>query len=141
MSPVRIEVVPSAEHGIVAEYYRCELGRDVGLDASQEVVCAREGDTVVGALRLYPDSDALILRTMVVADGRRGQGIGRALLEVASKQIGPRECYCFPWAHLERFYGRIGFLPVPLEVVPAHIRRWLGSGCVPTRRLAGEIGR
>ncbi len=48
--------------------------------------------SAVAALRLGPEGGTLLLRTVVVAEGRRGEGIGRALLREASRTIGPREC-------------------------------------------------
>ena len=119
----------------VETFYRRELGREVPLEADQEVFAAREGRTLVGALRL-PEAKTLVLRTVVVADGRRGQGIGRAMLAIASEAIGRRECWCFPWEHLEGFYGAIGFRRVDRGQIPPSLLHRLGEGCIPTRRQA-----
>ena len=119
----------------VESFYRRELGREVLLEAEQEVFAARDG-SIVGALRLCPEAQTLVLRTVVVAEGRRGHGIGRAMLAVASDAIGRRECWCFPWEHLEGFYGAIGFRRVDRERVPPMLLHRLGDDCIPTFREA-----
>ena len=103
----------------VEAFYRRELKRDVPLESDQEVFAARDDGIIVAALRLCPEAGTLLLRTVVVAGDRRGQGIGRTLLGEASAAIGRRECWCFPWAYLERFYGAIGFMRVADSTVPA----------------------
>jgi predicted N-acetyltransferase YhbS len=120
----------------VERFYRRELGREVPLESGQDVFVAREGGVLVGALRLCPEAGTLVLRTVVVAEARRGRGIGRAMLALASEAIGRRECWCFPWTHLELFYGTIGFQQVAPQQVPQELLHRLGEGCIPTRRLA-----
>jgi N-acetylglutamate synthase-like GNAT family acetyltransferase len=129
-------VVGRSAHADVEAFYRAQLGRDVPLEPDQEVLVARDGGEIVGALRLCPEGGTLLLRTVVVADGRRGQGIGRQLLCGADRAIGARECWCFPWSHLERFYGAIGFVRVPDDTVPAAIRHRYGADCIATFRAA-----
>jgi N-acetylglutamate synthase-like GNAT family acetyltransferase len=119
----------------VESFYRRELGRDVLLEADQEVFAARDS-SIVGALRLCPEAQTLVLRTVVVAEGRRGRRIGRAMLALVSDAIGRRECWCFPWEHLEGFYGGIGFRRVDRERVPPTLLHRLGDGCIPTFREA-----
>jgi N-acetylglutamate synthase-like GNAT family acetyltransferase len=120
----------------VESFYRRELGREVPLESDQEVFAARDGRILVGALRLCPEAKTLVLRTVVVADGRRGRGIGRAMLAIASEAIGRRECWCFPWERLERFYGAFGFQRVDPEQIPSTLLHRLGVGCIPTLREA-----
>ena len=137
---VAVVAVSAGERGEVGAFYRRELGRDVGLEADQEVFAARDGGAVVAALRLCPEAGTLLLRTVVVADGRRGEGIGRSLLLEASKAIGPRECWCFPWTYLEGFYGAIGFARVPDDSVPAALHhRWNRREGIPTYRAAATV--
>jgi N-acetylglutamate synthase-like GNAT family acetyltransferase len=132
-----LEVSPGAydRDGIEA-FYRAQLGRTVTLDPTDEPIVARDGSAIVGALRLHHRAGTLILRTVVVAEGRRAHGIGTLMLDAADQAIGARECYCFPWTHLERFYGRIGLRRIPTADVPPPLRDLLGEGCIPTRREA-----
>ncbi len=134
---IAVSAVSTGERGEVDAFYRRELGRDVELEADQEVLTARDGGVVVAALRLCPEAGTLLLRTVVVAGGRRGQGIGRSLLLKASKAIGSRECWCFPWSYLERFYGAIGFVRVADASVPMALHhRWNQREGIPTYRSA-----
>ncbi len=134
MSGGRVATVEPALRAEIEAFYKRELGREVRMGTDEELVWAREQGVIVGACRLFPAGGRLVLRTMVVAAGRRGQGIGRSLLRTASERIGERECYCFPWTHLERFYGEIGFRPIDRQAVPAELLEYLGPGCMPTRR-------
>ena len=120
----------------VESFYRRELQRDVPLEDGQEVFVARDGADIVAALRLCSEAGALLLRTVVVTEARRGQGIGRSLLVEASRAIGPRACWCFPWTHLERFYGAIGFVRVPDATVPDALRHRTTPGGIATYRAA-----
>ena len=119
---VTVAPVGNAERPGVEAVDRSELKREVPLDDDQEVFAARDGGAIVAALRLCPEAGTLLLRTVVVAEGRRGQGIGRALLDEASRAIGRRECWCFGWSYLEEFYKAIGLDRVPEAEVPARLR-------------------
>lgn len=52
----------------------------------------------------------------------RGRGIARKILFKLAKIIGPRECYCLPWDHLEQFYGSIGFQKIDPKQAPKHLK-------------------
>jgi hypothetical protein len=58
------------------------------------------------------------------------------LLEKASRAIGTRECWCFPWSYLESFYGAIGFVRVSDDTVPAALRHRTMSEGIATYRAA-----
>ncbi|HEV8229306.1 MAG TPA: GNAT family N-acetyltransferase [Candidatus Limnocylindria bacterium] len=116
----------TADRDAVLAFYREELGRDVDV-GNEELFVARSGDDVVGAVRLYPEAGTLLLRTMVMTAALRGRGIGRQLLRFVEPAIGPRECYCFPWTHLEAFYGDIGFRRISDEQVPSALRHRFGT--------------
>lgn len=126
----------AGERAEVDAFYQAQLGRDVGLELDQEVLVVRDSRDVVAALRLCPEAGTLVLRTVVVAEGRRGQGIGRSLLLEASKAIGRRECWCFPWSYLDGFYGAIGFVRVPDPDVPSALHHRRGSELIATYRAA-----
>jgi len=135
---ISVEKVGADARVEVECFYLCELRREVTLAPEQQVFAARENGVVVGALRLCPEADTLLLRTVVVAEGLRGRGIGRVMLEAASAAIGARECWCFPWEHLEGFYGRIGFRRTSRGDVPSLLEHRLAEGCIPTRREAAR---
>ena len=134
---VAIGTASAADRARVEEFYRAELGRDVPLAAEHEVLVALRDGSIVAALRLCPEAGTLLLRTVVVARDRRGQGIGRELLREASRVIGPRECWCFPWVHLEHFYSEIGLVRVPESAIPTALRHRYEAGCIATYRAGG----
>ena len=131
-----VDRVRPGERVAVEEFYRAQLGRTVRLDIADEPLAAHDGETIVGAVRLHHRAGALVLRTMVVAEGRRRSGIGTRILDAADREIGERECYCFPWAYLERFYGRIAFRRLDDTSVPVPLRDLLGDGSIAMRRDA-----
>jgi N-acetylglutamate synthase-like GNAT family acetyltransferase len=133
---IEIRAANGAARSDAELFYRAQLGRDVRLEADQEVLVARESDVIVAVLRLCPEAGTLLLRTVVVAADRRGQGIGRSLLVAASHAIGPRECWCFPWAYLESFYAAIGLLRVAADHVPVALLHRTNPECIATFRAA-----
>ncbi|WP_432732516.1 GNAT family N-acetyltransferase [Jeongeupia wiesaeckerbachi] len=81
------------------------------------VLLAREGDKIIGILRLSPLADALCLRGMQIRADRRRMGLGSAMLLQLIKQMD-RPCYCLPYAHLLDFYAQAGFKPVHRADLP-----------------------
>jgi N-acetylglutamate synthase-like GNAT family acetyltransferase len=136
---IATRIATNDERPAVEAFYRAQLGRAVPLEGDQVVVIARDDDAIVAVLRLCPEAGTLLLRTVVVAKDRRGQGIGAALLQEASQAIGGRECWCFPWSYLERFYEQIGFTRVADDDVPSVLHhRWDREECIATYRAAGR---
>jgi len=133
---IAVKAVRDDERADVEAFYRRELKREVLLEVDQEVLAARDGDAIVAALRLCPEAGTLLLRTVVVAEDRLGQGIGRALLQEASRAIGRRDCWCFAWSYLEDLYGAIGFVRVPDAGVPQLLRDRTGPNEIATYRAA-----
>ena len=133
---VEISTARGAARSRVEAFYRTQLGRDVPLENDQHVLVARDGEKIVAVLRLCPEAGTTLLRTVVVAKDRRGEGIGRSLLAAASQAIGPGECWCFPWSYLEHFYAEIGLLRVPDASVPMVLRHRTNAECIATYRTA-----
>ena len=65
--------------------------------------------TLLGCVRLQPYDGALFLRAMVVHPSYRGQGVGRDFLSEVVAQYRDQPIFCFPFAHLEKFYAEAGF--------------------------------
>lgn len=86
-----------------------------------------EEHQVVAAVRLVPYAEGseveyFWLRSMYVADELRGSGIGLKLLQCVAQHIDTQPIYCFPYEHLEHFYGQAAYeglsatqLPDPLQ--------------------------
>jgi amino-acid N-acetyltransferase len=82
------------------------------------------GETVVAAAGLERYDDAVLLRSVVVAPGARGAGLGRRLVEerlALAALRGATAAYLLTTT-AEEFFGALGFAPVDRERVPAGIR-------------------
>ena len=64
---------------------------------------------IVAAVRLCLEGGYLILRGMLIAHAYRRQGLGKQMLRVLEPHMSGQDCYCLPFAHLETFYGTVGF--------------------------------
>lgn len=108
-----------------AFYVAC--GHSGLLEPAEGVLIAEAGGQIVGAVRLCVEHGVQVLRTMRVRPDAQRRGIGRLLLGRFVTMLAKAECFCLPYAHLESFYGAIGFAPVGPEALPPH----------PAARLAG----
>jgi len=117
-----------------AAFYE-ELGRDP--DRAREpgiLILAEEADRLVGAVALYDEHGYIHLRTMVVREELRGQGVGGRLLDACVEAIGDRTCYLIGYGDLIDFYGRVGFRCISEEDAPGPLAR----RAVAYRHLAPE---
>ena len=103
-----LSIANNRDYSKITSFYQ-GCGYSSPLYETDLVIQARENDEVVGAVRLCQEEGKLVLRGMYVIEDRRGSGIGSALLHEASSEIGHRECWCIPYTHLVKLYGRGGF--------------------------------
>lgn len=94
-------------------------------DHLRTTLVARDGDAIVGsaALEIY-DAGAL-LRSVAVAPGREGGGLGRTLVDAALELARASET---PAVYLltttaERYFPRFGFERIERAAVPADVRQ------------------
>lgn len=85
---------------------------------------ARQGGRIVGsvAIEVYPDGG--LLRSVAVAGGLQGQGVGRALTEAAfalARDAGLRTLYLLTTT-AEGYFPKFGFQPIARDDVPASVR-------------------
>lgn len=118
-----LEVRPAlpTEKDLVNGFYASE-GRTVRVESGEQWVIALEDAKVIGVLRLCVEEGHQVLRTVQVTESRRGQGIGRRMLDCVPALLQPRPSFCLPYSHLIRFYGRIGFVPIPTHEAPEHLQ-------------------
>ena len=86
---------------------------------------AREGKRVVGSAALELYGPSALLRSVAVADGRRGEGLGGRLTRQAlrlAREHGARREYLLT-EPADGFFPRFGFRPVPRSEVPEMVRR------------------
>ena len=90
---VAISIADARGRSEVEAFYRDQLGRDVPLEVDHQVILARDGDAVVGALRLCPEAGTLLLRTVeALSDGDRLHPLQRAFVDAGAVQCG----FCTP---------------------------------------------
>jgi homocysteine S-methyltransferase len=87
-------------------------------------VVAREGGRVVGAVGLEVHGTAGLLRSIVVADSRRGAGVGRAIVEfveAAARQRGVTELVLLTET-APGFFAGLGYTEILRERAPKAVR-------------------
>jgi amino-acid N-acetyltransferase len=100
------------------------LPRDGAADAFGTGLVARDGDAIVGAAAIEPYGDKGLLRSVVVASGRRGSGIGTRLIEASetfASELGIDELYLLTDT-AEHWFARLGYERTERENVPARVR-------------------
>lgn len=118
---IRILVAGSDDLSEVSAFY-ARHGYSHGDLSKDFVVVARKENRLVGVGRICAEHGFQILRGMQVDDECQREGVGRAILARLDEAIGPRECFTLPWAHLEQFYGSIGFVKISPKDAPPHLR-------------------
>lgn len=89
------------------------------------VFLAEEAGQWLGMVRRTHEEGVLMLRTMLVAPGARGRGVGTRLLKVFVLHLEGRECYCVPYRHLINFYERGGFVQEHSKAAPSFLQERL----------------
>ena len=93
--------------------------------------------TILGAVRLVPYTqeskatnnhsvltdppDFMWLRSMYIDETLRGNKLGSQLLDRINDEI-ELPIYCFPYDHLERFYGQCGYRLLTPDTLPEPLR-------------------
>ena len=93
-------------------------------DGQVVFLVAREGPLVVGAGGLEVHGKAGLLRSIVVADSRRGAGVGRAIVEsveAAARQRGVKELVLLTET-VPNFFAGLGYTEIPRERAPVAVR-------------------
>lgn len=112
-----------------------------GPEPEETVFLAKEDGESIGVVRLCPDDGFCVLRTMRVADSHQRRGIGTLLLKALEQAIPNQPCFCIAYAHLEAYYGQIGFVTITDDLAPDILRerqqthRQKGFNTILMRRL------
>ena len=90
-------------------------------DLKEVSFIARDGGIVGNISLLEVDPQTLIVEDVVVEKNRRGQGIGRQLMQAAMNSRGGKLYLC---CHPETlgFYEKFGFTEVPFDELPEPIQ-------------------
>ena len=82
---------------------------------------AFESNILIGCVRYCIEQGTPLLRTMMIDKDHRGKRVGQRLLLAFAGYLEREKIsnvYCLPYAHLEKFYGSIGFEKIPDEDAP-----------------------
>jgi len=114
---------------LVNRFYK-ECRYSAKANRSDEVYVLRHGGKIVAALRLSlkPEQN-FFLRSMCVHPEYRRKGLGAELLKALGPVLSLQSVYCFPFSHLEGFYGNAGFERQLPESVASFIRDPWASYC------------
>ena len=107
------------------DFYK-SCGRQTQLSPEDTVLVARLNTETVGAVRLCFEEGTYVLRTMQIKNDLQGKGVGRLMLNHFENLIKDRSIqriYCMPFAHLEYFYGLIGFKKIESSQAPSLLQR------------------
>lgn len=100
---------------------------------------ARDGGIVGNCSLLEVDPQTLIVEDVVVDKNRRGEGIGRQLMQAAMNSRGGKLYLCTH--HEEKgFYEKFGFTEVPFDQLPAEIQKLMeADNAAPHQLDEGHI--
>ncbi len=92
-----------------------------------------EDEVIVAALRLTPEQEYSLMRGVWVDKQRQREGLGSELIRRSFAFWPTLPCYCFPYAHLERFYHQLGFsnagsTPSPPQKLSMQLTRYRARG-------------
>lgn len=105
----------------VREFYRL-AGYKGGVKLDDALIGASVEGDLVGVVRIATEHGIQVLRGMRVKPEFQRQGIGARMLREVRPLLRGRECFAIAYAHLENFYGRIGFRKIDEQVAPVFLR-------------------
>ena len=126
MLEIDIAIARTPDYPALGRLYSA-WGYGAGIGAADRVYVARLRGQPIGLVRRTDEQSILMLRGMHVAPDFQGRGVGSELLRVFASELPARECYCIPFSHLTRFYGRQGFERDDEVAAPAFLRERLAT--------------
>lgn len=110
-------VRPEVEKGIILFRSADEMATNI-----RSYILAQEDDTIIGfgALHFHAD-DLAEIRSLVVKEGYRGQGVGKGIIQSLLKegeQLGVKKI--FTLTYQKAFFEALGFHEIPKETLPPH---------------------
>jgi N-acetylglutamate synthase-like GNAT family acetyltransferase len=130
MSDFKIqEFIGPAASPIVLPLYQAE-GNGISIRDTDIFFVGFLQGTIVGSVRFCVEDGTPMLRTMRIAQRFQRQGYGHCLLRYFESYLernGIKATYCLPYAHLESFYGSIGFKTVKEDLAPVFLQERLAG--------------
>ncbi len=110
-------VVKEVEAGVILARSSDEIATNI-----RSYILARESGEIVGFCALHIHTPSLAeIRSLVVAEQRRGQGIGQQLVTQAledAKALGLQKVLSLTYK--QAFFEKLGFVEIPKESLPEH---------------------
>lgn len=124
MKNLRIEIQDGAQSQTLVDPFYAKNGSQ-GLARPEDVFfLAMLESELVGCVRFCVEEKTPLLRTMMIDQKYRRSGIGLSLLKAFASFLDEnsiRDVFCLPYAHLDQFYGKIGFQSVDETDTPAFL--------------------
>jgi hypothetical protein len=118
----------------VNKFYRSQQHKGSASGDEQVFVIRNQtpdNNDIVGAVRLVPYDGFYWLRSLYIKQELRGQSLGLGLLNYVHEAIH-LPIHCFPYPHLDHFYGLAGYSVTPLDEIPLPLQqlysRYAGKG-------------
>ena len=136
------EIVDGSVAGLaeVGEFYDT-VGYRGGVSPADTTLIARGSGRLLGAVRLCTEGGVIVLRGMQVDPAFQGKGVGRALLSHCMPYLDKKAAYCVPYDHLANFYGRVGFVETPPELLPEFLAARLAEYVAANRKTVAMSRR
>ncbi len=99
------------------------LPLDGAAEAFVTGVVATDGDRLVGCAAIEPYDGAALLRSVAVAPGRRGTGVGTTLVHAVEDlaRVGGATSLILLTETAEPWFSRLGYAPIDRSTVPADV--------------------
>ncbi len=114
-----LEDIPELESLLV----HCGLSSLGLVEAIDDTLVAVQGEEIAGMAAFERHTGCVLVRSVAVRDAYRSRGIGEALTEATlelARAVGARRAYLLTET-AERFFGSLGFEPVPRPTVPPDV--------------------
>ena len=109
---------------------------------SERAFYISESSKIIAVVKIENIDDIFTLRGMFVLDSYKKKGYGSELLNHIESTYKNQTLYCIPFAHLNKFYGKIGFEVIPKKEFPSLLKSRIhkyqknGSNVIAMKRLA-----
>lgn len=112
LSPAQLYAILALRQRVFVVEQRCAYLDTDGVDSVSRHLWAEHGGAIVAYLRIVPAGvkfAELSIGRVITAPEVRGTGLGRELMRRGIAAAGPVPIRIGAQAHLERFYGELGF--------------------------------